>query len=257
MKKKISVILFVAFIFLSLTLPTQDIDKVNLSHTFEGMSKQHLLGTDNLGRDMYSLFIEGCIRTLIVVGISTGISFVLGTILGMTAGYYQRWAKSIIYFFSDFSLIIPSFISALIISSLFGLNPITAGIVFGVSHLGEYVNQSSVLTKRVKAMSFVEGEIALGIPHYKIIFKHIFPNIMKSLLTFMANKASTITLLYASLTFIGLGADISNPDWGTMLYQYRVYILHYPMLSLIPAIGILILSLFFHILFDEVEPKQK
>ncbi|MGP3788301.1 ABC transporter permease [Paenibacillus sp. 1A_MP2] len=257
MRKKMTLILFGSTMILFFLLPTQDIDKVNLNSTFQGMSQQHLLGTDNLGRDLYSLFLGGAMRTLTVVGISTGISLVIGTLLGMMVGYYQRWMKSVVHFFSDFLLIIPSFISALIISSIFGLNPVTAGIVFGLSHMGEYVNQSAALTKRVKSLSFVQGEIALGLPDCKILIKHILPNIMRPLLTFMANKASTVTLLYASLTFIGLGADVSNPDWGTMLYQYRVYILNAPMLSLIPATGILLLCLFFHILFDDVQPENR
>lgn len=257
MKKKISLLFLGSFVILFLLIPTEDIDKVDLNHTFQGISQDHLLGTDHLGRDLYSLFAEGCLRTLTVVGISTLISLAIGTLLGMVAGYYQKWAISIVQFISDFTLIIPSFISALIISSLFGLNPITAGIVFGLSHMGEYINQSSALTKRVKSMAFVEGEVALGIPNIKIILKHILPNIIRPLLTFMANKASTVTLLYSSLTFIGLGADVSNPDWGTMLYQYRVYILHAPMLSLIPSIGILLLSLFFHIVFDDVNAEKR
>lgn len=257
MKTRITLLLFISFILLSIFLPIQDIDKVDLDRTFQGISKQHLLGTDNLGRDVYSLVLEGCIRTLTVVGISTGISIASGTLLGMLAGYYRSWPESMIQFLSDFTLIIPSFISALMISAIFGLNPFTAGVVFGISHMGEYINQASALTRRIKSMSFIEGEIALGIPDYKILAKHIAPNIRGPLLTFMANKASTITLQYASLTFIGLGADVSNPDWGTLLYQYRIYILKEPMLSLWPALGIFLLAVFFHVLFDDVNHTDR
>ena len=76
MRKKMTLILFGSTMILFFLLPTQDIDKVNLNSTFQGMSQQHLLGTDNLGRDLYSLFLGGAMRTLTVVGISTGISLI-------------------------------------------------------------------------------------------------------------------------------------------------------------------------------------
>ena len=256
MKKKIGIGLFIAFVLLILVLPTKNIVEVNLANKFHGMSMEYPLGTDNLGRDVYSLMVEGCIRTLTVVFISTAISLVVGTVLGMISGYFGGIVETVIQFIADITLIIPSFISALVFTAIFGLNPYSVGVVLGFTNMGEYIIQVTALTKSMKNMEFIKAEEVLGIPSYKIILKHILPNILKPLFTFMGNKASNVTLQYASLAFIGLGVDITNPDWGTMLYQYRVYILNEPMLVLWPTLGIFLLALFFHVVFDNDEDDQ-
>lgn len=253
MKKKISISIFIGFILLIMILPTKNIVAVNLDNTFQGISLAHPLGTDNLGRDVYSLMVEGCIRTLIVVLISTIISMTCGVILGMISGYFGGHIETAIQFLADFTLIIPSFISALVFTAIFGLTPVSVGVVLGLTNMGEYIIQVTSLTKSMKKMEFIKAEIVLGIPDYKIICKHILPNISKPLLTFMGNRASSVTLQYASLAFIGLGTDVTNPDWGTMLYQYRVYIINEPMLVLWPTLGIFLLALFFHVVFDNNE----
>lgn len=257
MKKKISIGLFIAFILLIMVLPTKNILTVNLDNTFQGMSLTYPLGTDNLGRDVYSLMVEGCIRTLTVVLISTVISLALGIILGMISGYFGGYIEMVIQFIADLTLIVPSFISALVFIAIFGLNPISVGVILGITNMGAYVIQVKSLTKSTKNMEFIKAEIVLGMPSYKIICKHILPNIIKPLLTFMGNKASSVTLQYASLAFIGLGTDITNPDWGTMLYQYRVYIINEPLLVLWPTLGIFLLALFFHVVFDNNEGDNK
>lgn len=256
-KKKILIALFAVFVLLILVLPTKNILEVNLNNKFHPMSLQYPMGTDNLGRDVYSLMVKGCIRTLIVVFISTGISLFVGSTLGMISGYFEGFAETVIQFIADITLIVPSFISALIFTAIFGLNPYSVGLVLGFTNMGEYIIQVTALTKSMKKMDFIKAEEVLGIPHHKIILKHIFPNILKPLLTFMGNKASNVTLQYASLAFIGLGVDITNPDWGTMLYQYRVYIINEPMLVIWPTLGIFILALFFHTIFDNSDEQSK
>lgn len=82
------------------------------------------------------------------------------------------------------------------------------------------------------------------------IFAHILPNICRQLLIYLGNKASSVTLQYAGLAFIGLGTDVTSPDWGTLLYQYRSYLFTCPRLVLCPAAAICLLALWFHVLFD-------
>ena len=96
-EEKISIGLFIAFILLIMVLPTKNILTVNLDNTFQGMSLTYPLGTDNLGRDVYSLMVEGCIRTLTVVLISTVISLALGIILGMISGYFEWSVEMVIH----------------------------------------------------------------------------------------------------------------------------------------------------------------
>ncbi|WP_050775458.1 ABC transporter permease subunit [Pseudoleptotrichia goodfellowii] len=93
----------------------------------------------------------------------------------------------------------------------------------------------------------------LGAGNGRIIFRHILPNIIKPVFTSLGNNMSGISLQYASLTFIGLGSDINNPDWGTMLYQYRIYLFDYPMMLLWPSLGIFLIAFVSNRLFDDRE----
>jgi peptide/nickel transport system permease protein len=259
MKKRLlrpPVVILAAFICFLIFAPHQNYLKTDVLNTFAAPSSSHWLGTDNLGRDVYALLLAGGIRTLEVVGIATAISFLGGTLLGMLAGYYGGLGSDIIQFLSDFSMVIPSFIVAMTMSSLFGFHVVMAGIVFGIGHMGSYLNQACILTQSLKAHEFIASEQILGLSHLQIIFFHIFPNICRQLFVFMGNKAATVVNLYAGLAFIGLGTDITNPDWGTLLYQYRTYLTSYPLLVLWPALFIAVLTICLHATFDSSSSQE-
>jgi peptide/nickel transport system permease protein len=250
MNTKLLLIFTLVLLLLSFAVG-QDTVRVNLDHAFGGMSYAHPLGTDNLGRDTASLLLGGASRTLGAVGVATAISFACGIPLGMLAGYHGGLAEGIIVTFADFTLVLPSFICALVFSSLFGMNPYAVGVVFGFGGMGEYINQASSLTKRIKGLDFIEAETVLGIPDLKILLHHVLPNIVRPLFVFMGNRAANVSLQYAALTYIGLGCDINNPDWGTMLYQYRVYALDKPLLVLSPMVAVCLLALLLQTTFDD------
>lgn len=247
---RLPAVVLVLFILFLLLAPRGNYLKTDVVNTFSAPSSEHWMGTDNLGRDVYSLLMAGGIRTLAVVAIATAISFAAGSLLGMAAGYYGGLLGSVIQFVSDFSLVIPSFVVAMTMSSLFGFNILMAGTVFGIGQMGEYVNQALILTKGLKSQEFIDAEMVLGLNRRKIIFFHVLPNICRQLFVFMGNKAANVVNLYAGLAFIGLGTDITNPDWGTLLYQYRSYMTTYPMLVIWPALFIAVLTVCLHKTFD-------
>lgn len=148
-------ILFLAFLLFA---PHQNYLKTDVVNTFAAPSAEHWFGTDNLGRDIYALLLAGGVRTLEVVAIATMISFLFGSLLGMAAGYYGGIAESMIQFVSDFSLIIPSFVVAMILSALFGFSVTMAGVVFGIWQMGGYLNQAMVLTQSLRKQEFIEAE---------------------------------------------------------------------------------------------------
>ena len=252
MKKKIIIwAVFILIVLLMLLVPHQNIKLVDITAKYEPPSAAHWFGTDNLGRDLYALMVTGGQRTLVVVALATVISFGAGTLLGMISAYKGGLIQVIVQFLSDFTLIIPSFIAALILSALFGFSPLMAGVLFGIGNLGQYVNMAHGLTLSMQERDFISAEISLGLTTPRILFLHIFPNIMKQMFVYMGNNASSVTLQYAGLAFIGLGTDVTNPDWGTLLYSYRMYMLSYPRLVIIPIIAVCLLALFFHFAFDD------
>lgn len=249
--------LFLALILFLAFSPRQSVVATDVMNTFQGSSPEHWLGTDNLGRDVYSLIVEGGLRTLTVVFLASGISFIAGTILGMTAALAGGWVKSGIQFLADFTLIVPSFISALVFSGLFGFGPVMAGIVFGVGNMGEYVNLAQGLTEGLIGREYIANQVVLGLPRWRILCFHLLPGIYRELFAFLGSKASNVTLQYAGLAFIGLGTDITCPDWGTLLYQYRVYLIKYPRLVIYPILCICCLSIFFYVMFDKSRSKEE
>lgn len=242
----INIFLLISILILSYKL---NVD-INLDHILEDFSKNHIFGTDNLGRDVFALVVVGGFRTILVVFVATSISFFIGTFLGITAGYFENIFSTIIKTSVDLMLIIPTFICAVIISSIFGINPLTAGLSLGIFGIGNYMNHSMALTKREKEKEYILASKILGVPTYSILYKGILKNILPELLVNLGNTASGIILLYSSLTFIGLGADFTKPDWGTMLFQYRIYIISKPSLIIIPTLCIIWITLSLHFIFD-------
>ena len=245
--------LFVLFLFFC---PVQSIKKVDILNTFAQPSAEHWLGTDHLGRDTFSLLVAGGFRTLLVVFISTGLSFLGGTSLGMLEGIRGGTVGSLIQFAADFSLIMPSFIMALVFSALFGFSPLMIAIVLGIGNMGEYINQVSSLTRVLCKRDFISAERVVGISEFSLVFSHILPNISAQMLVFMGNKAGSMVIQYSGLTFIGLGAEITNPDWGTLLYQYRSYMIPHPELVIYPILLICFLTIVFHEIFDPGEEQR-
>ena len=110
-----------------------------------------------------------------------------------------------------------------------------------------------ILTKQIKNRGFILSEKALGIPSSMIMTRHILPNIITPILAALGSTVSSIALQYASLSFIGLGADITKPDWGALLYQYRVYIIDKPLMIFFPCMAIFSLAYASFVIFDDRE----
>ncbi|EHL14637.1 hypothetical protein HMPREF9630_01086 [Peptoanaerobacter stomatis] len=254
MKKRYLLYILIALtIIIMIITGYKDSVKTNLSDTFAPISLNHYFGTDHLGRDIFSLIVDGAVRTFATVFIASTISVFFGLILGMMGGYFGKTLETIIVFFTDMLMIVPSFIMALIISAIFGLNPVTAGMTLGITGICTYTNQSMILTRQVKSRGFILSEKALGIPPFFIMTRHILPNIITPILAALGSMVSAIALQYASLSFIGLGADITKPDWGALLYQYRVYIIDKPMLLFFPCMAIFSLAYASYMIFDNKE----
>lgn len=251
MKKNIGiVVLFSVFLFLVVTQTHMDMVPVDLTNKLAPMSLEHLMGTDILGRDLYELMMVGCLRSFLVVMIAGTISLSVGVTVGILSGYFQGNISMILQFLTDFLLIIPTFIVALLATAVFGLNPVSAGIALGLCQMGHFANHAAELTREIKGKEYIAILHIMGYSRLRILFYHVLPGILPLVFPYFGSMASSNILQYASLAFIGLGSDITKPDWGTMLYQYRIYILDEPLLVLWPSLGIFLMAIIFQFLFD-------
>ncbi len=234
------VVLIAGVLLAAVLVPDGDPTTTRLDQTFAAIgSPGHPLGTDHLGRDLMARLTGGLVRTCWVAVIATGLSVSLGVMLGLLSGYLGRWVRALVMMITDLVMIVPEFIAALIFAALFGLTPVGAGVVLGLFGIGPYVNQTDALTRSVKSSQYLEVETLMGTGTPTILTRHVFPAVLPAVSAYAGASAASSVLAYAGLAFVGLGVDTTQPDWGTMLYEYRVFLLDHPMLMLAPTVGIL------------------
>ena len=215
-------------------------------------SKMHLLGTDDLGRDLLSRIIWGT-QISLFVGVSTVfISLVLGVILGVVAGYYGGWADMIIMRYIDLQWAFPNFIIAVYLVAVFGTGLLNVIVAISLAFLDDLarVARSKVLT--LKEQQFVEAARTNGSSNMRIMFKHILPNAAAPLIVQATVCVSYAILGEASLSFLGLGVSANTPTWGLILADGRSFISQAWWLGVYPGLAIMLIVLSINFLGDSL-----
>lgn len=233
----------------------------DLSNALQSPGGAHLLGTDNLGRDVFSRLIYGT-RISLTIGVSAVLfALVIGGILGLLAGYYKGWVDTLIMRFCDVLLSIPSILLAIAIVASWGSNLRNLIIAIGVANIPIFARiiRSSVMS--ITEKQFIEASEALGANDFGIIFKHIVPNILSPIIVQSSMGVATAILSAAGLGFIGLGMEASVAEWGTMLNLGQGYIRTHAYLTLYPGLCIMLTILSFNLLGDgirdAIDPKMR
>ncbi|MDO4786971.1 MAG: ABC transporter permease [Fretibacterium sp.] len=258
----LAIILLLIFcaIFADLIAP-YDPAKQDLMRMFETPSAQHWLGTDEFGRDILSRLIYGARVSLQVGFIAVGIALVVGGMLGATAGYYGGWLDNGIMRVMDVLLSIPQTLLAIAIVAALGPSLMNLMIAVGISAVPNYARivRGSVLS--IRGMEFIEAARSVGSSDLRIILKHIIPNSMAPIIVQSTLGVASAILNAAGLSFIGLGIQPPNPEWGAMLSGGRQYIRDFPHLTLYPGLAIMFTILALNFLGDglrdALDPKLK
>lgn len=238
MTRALAPILLFILLFAGGLWQPHDPDVVDILARHTAMSLAHPLGTDHLGRDLLSRLMAGGFRTGMVI-LSVGlIGFAGGSLLGTVAALLGGWKETVILKTSQVFIMVPTLIVALTAAAVFGLSPLSAGVALGLTAIGPLTVFTHALTKRVLSQPFILAAEAIGVSVYGMLFRHLLPNTLPSLLTYIGNQSGTAAIAYASLAFIGLGADPSLPDWGAMLFEYRMFIFDDPLLVLWPTLAL-------------------
>lgn len=211
---------------------------------------QHYLGLDLNARDVFSRLVYGA-RTSLVVGI-TSVSFAIlvGTTLGLIAGYAGGWADNIIMRFMDVLLAFPSLLLAISIVTVFGPRLENALIAIAIVSIPIYARLIRASVLSVKELEFVTAERALGAPPARILFQQIFPNTLTPLIVQGTLGIGGAVLEAAALSFLGLGAQPPLAEWGQMLSEARNYVFTAPHLVFFPGLAIMLTVLGFNLLGD-------
>jgi peptide/nickel transport system permease protein len=211
---------------------------------------EHILGTDHLGRDVWSRIVNGARVALLVGILAVGIGIFFGTPIGAIAGYYRGRTDEVIMRAMDAFLAIPPILMALAVVVILGTGLFNTMIAIGVVYIPRFarVIRGSVLVEREK--EYVEAAKMIGEANLSILFRQILPNSLSPLIVQATVFIAYAILTEAMLSFLGLGIEPPYPSWGSMLNEARLYIESDPLLAIIPGLFISITVLGFNILGD-------
>ena len=236
-------------------------DQENFSKSFAPASRENLLGTDKLGRDLFSRIIYGSRQSLQMGIIAVAIAATFGITIGSIAGYYGKWTDTLIMRLLDIYQSIPMFLLSVTLAAILGPSLRNAIIAVGVSSVPGFARlmRASILT--VREREYIEAARAINSTNGRIIRKHIIPNAIAPLIVSITMSMGTSILAGAGLSFIGLGAQPPIPEWGALISNGRDYMREHFTLSLYPGICVMITVLSFNLLGDglrdALDPRLK
>jgi peptide/nickel transport system permease protein len=231
------------------------------SNTFAPPSGEHLLGTDQLGRDILSRLIYGAGQSLQLGVISTAIASVIGILIGAIAGYYGSWTDTLIMRFFDIYQSIPMFLLCITLAAVMGPSLTNATLAIGISMIPGPARMMRASILSIREMEYVEAAKAINDGSARIIRKYIIPNAIAPLIVFVTMNIGMNILAGSALSFIGLGAQPPVPEWGALVADARNIMRDHGTLALYPGICIMITVLAFNLLGDglrdALDPRLK
>jgi len=230
-------------------LSSYPVDKMNFQDRFQGPSLKHFFGTDDFGRDIFARVLFGGRISLVTGLVTVAVSSILGVMIGTITGYYRK-IDLYVMLVMDTLLALPPLILAIAIIAIFGPGLTNAMMAIVIAIIPRFVRlvRSSVLSVREK--EYIEAVHALGVPDYKILLKHIIPNIISPIIVLTTILFGNVILVSASLSFLGLGAQPPAPEWGAMVNVGKSYLTQAWWMSLFPGLGIMLAVLGFNLLGD-------
>jgi len=246
---------------LASSLAPYDPGKTDVSFKLKPPSLQHYLGTDQLGRDVFSRMLYGSRISLSVGFVAVAISIFIGIIVGAAAGYYGRWVDALLMRFVDIMLCFPTFFLILTVVVLLSPSIFNIMVVIGITSwegTARFV-RAEFLTLRER--DYVQAAKALGARNLRIIFRHILPNALAPVFVTATLGVASAILVEAGLSFLGFGVQPPAPSWGNILTEGRTYIFDAWWLTIFPGLAILITVLSFNLLGeglrDALDPRLR
>ena len=255
LRAALSLAFLLALWLLALTAPliapypitAQDVD-----NTLAGPSAQHLLGTDDLGRDVFSRMVHGAAATLYASALAVGIAVLLGLPVGLLAGYLGGWVDDGISRFIDALLSFPSIVLAIAVTGALGIGltngMIAVGIVFS-PQLARLVRARALV---VRQELYVDASRCFGASTARILWRHVLPNTVQPVIVQITLLLAAALLAEASLSFLGLGIQPPNPSWGSMLARAYQNMELAPAQMFPPGLAILLTALAFNTLGESM-----
>ncbi len=227
----------------------------------EGGNPEHFLGTDNLGRDIFSRIIYGSRVSIMVGFLGVSMAFSLGIVIGMFAGFKGGRVDNMIMTITNMVLALPYLVFVVFIAAVLGRSLLNVVLIFGITDIPIFVRVTRGEVLRIREEGYVEAAVSIGQKTPVIIFKHIMPNLLGPLITLATFEMSAMIFYEAGLGFLGLSVPPTIPSWGNMLAEGRQYLTVYPWMSIYPGLAIVVtgfsMNLFGDWLRDVLDPRMR
>ena len=223
-------------------------------------SAAHWLGTDEIGRDIFSRMIWGARASLMAGVVSVAIAVAIGVPLGLVAGYFGGWTDSVIARCTDALLAMPFLILAIALAAFLGPSLTNAMIAIGLSAVPIFIRLTRGQVLSVRTEDYVEGARAIGLGHLAIMGAYILPNVIPPILVQATLTVATAIIAEASLSFLGLGQQPPAPSWGSMLNTAKNFMSQAPWMAVWPGVAIFLVVMGFNLmgdgLRDALDPRE-
>ena len=215
-----------------------------------GPSAAHWFGVDPLGRDIFSRILMGARISLTAGFLAVAAGAIVGTLLGLVAGYYEGWADRIIMRIADVLFAFPGILLAIGIVAILGGGEANVIVAVAIFSIPTFARLARGTTLGLKRLTFVEAVRSIGATNWTIISRHIFPGTVPAVIVYFSLRIGTSIITAASLSFLGMGAQPPTPEWGAMLDAARSDMLTAPHEAIFPALAIFLTVLAFNLLGD-------
>jgi len=237
-------------IFAPLIAPYDPIEDIFRGVRGVGPSWDHPFGYDHLGRDLLSRVIFGSRVALLVGLVATGISVLVGIVIGAVAGYFGGWVDTLLSRLIDTLMAFPIIALLVVLAAVLGPSLVTTIVVIGFTGWARFARVVRAEVMSLKQQDFITAAKAVGVRDWRIIWRHLLPNVMGPVIVLASLGIGGIIILESALSFLGLGIRPPNPSWGGTLADGRAFILRYPHIAFFPGLMIVITVLAFNFLGD-------
>ncbi len=235
--------------------------EMNIMDAFQGSSMKHFLGTDDMGRDLFSRILYGGRYSLSIGFLSVSIACSCGIVIGAVAGFFGGKIDNIIMRVIDVLQAFPPLIMAICVAAALGTGFVKTCIALGISGIPGYARMMRAQILTVRTNEYVEAAEAMNCSFFRTIRRHVIPNCFSPIIVTITMQLGQCIIAAASLSYLGLGVQPPEPEWGALLTGAKKYIRDYPYMIMYPGLAIMISVLSFNMigdtLRDAIDPKLK